>query len=83
MTDDRIRAAVLEALRRVAPEADPSAIAADADVREVLDIDSMDFLKVVVALHERLGVDVPEKDYARLFTIDGAVRYLADALRAR
>ncbi len=49
-----------------------------ADLREELDIDSVDFLRFVVQLHERLGVSVPEADYPRIRTLDGCVAYLAE-----
>ena len=45
-------------------------------LREELDIDSMDFLNFVIALHETLGIDIPEAEYPRLVTLDGAVAYL-------
>lgn len=76
MTRADIKAAVLESLRRVAPEADLSELPGDADLRETLDIDSMDFNKFVLGLYESLKVDVPEKDYPRLFTLDGCLREL-------
>lgn len=76
MTPDETRAAVLRAIHRVAPEVDPAAIEPDVPLREQLDIDSMDFLKFVITLHESLGVDVPEKDYSRLRTVDSCVGYL-------
>ncbi|MGE5246125.1 MAG: acyl carrier protein [Betaproteobacteria bacterium] len=80
MTADEIRSVVLEALTRIAPEVEPASIEAGTMLREQLDLDSMDFLNFVVALHERLGVDIPEADYARLYTLDGAVAYLASKL---
>lgn len=82
MSEDEIRAAVLEELGNIAPEADMSAVDPNADLREELDIDSMDFLNFITALHDRLGVNVPELDYPKLTTIDGAVAYLAEK-RAR
>jgi acyl carrier protein len=48
-------------------------------LREQLDIDSMDFLNFVIALHKELGVGLPEKDYPKLATLDGCVDYLASA----
>ena len=48
-----------------------------ADLREALDIDSMDFLNFVTAIHHRLGVEIPEIDYPKLVTLDGAVAYIA------
>jgi acyl carrier protein len=75
--DRAVREAVLAALRRVAPEVEPSRLRGDLPLREELELDSMDFLSFVIGLHERLGIDVPESDYSQLGTLDGAVRYLA------
>lgn len=72
-----IDAAVKAALHRIAPEADVNALDPQADIRETLDIDSFDFLNLLVALHERLGVDIPESDYAQVRTFGGLVAYLA------
>lgn len=80
MNADSIRNAVLEELGNIAPEADLGALAGDADVREALDIDSMDFLNFIAALHKRLGYDIPERDYESLFTVDRAVAYLKSKL---
>lgn len=82
MTKGEIENALFEAITKVAPEAEPARIERSADFREELDIDSMDFLNIVVALHERLGVDIPESDYPRLFSIDGATTYLAARMPA-
>jgi acyl carrier protein len=76
MTPDDIKRVVIESLRRVAPEVEPDSIQPAAALRDQLDLDSMDFLNFVVALHSRLGVDIPEADYPRLYTLDGAVAYL-------
>lgn len=80
MTRDEIRQAVIEGLGNIAPETDPGSIAPSADVREALDIDSMDFLNFVIALHQRLQVDIPEADYPKLLTVGGATDYLAAKL---
>lgn len=77
MTEDEIRAAVIAELGDIAPETDASTIDPAADLREALDIDSLDFLNFLAALHKKLGVNVPESDYAQLLTIEGAVAYLA------
>jgi len=76
-----IRAAVKEELSNIAPEMDLAAIDPSADLREALDIDSMDFLNFITAMHRRLGVNVPEVDYPKLFTLDGAVAYFETKLR--
>ena len=75
-----IREVVLSILGGIAPEVDLSRLRPDADLREELDIDSMDFLRFVVGLSERLGVEVPEVDYPRIRTLDGCLAYLG-ALR--
>ena len=77
MTRDQIKQAILEALEAVAPEGDYERLKPDRPLRDQLDIDSYDFLNVVVALHERLGVDIPEADYQKLATLNGALDYLA------
>lgn len=77
MTDEDIRKIIFTELATIAPEADPAALSPDANVRETLDIDSYDFLQFLIALSEKLGVEVPEKDYAKFTTLDGMVRYLA------
>lgn len=79
MNPDTIRAAVLRALGRVAPEADLEHLAADTGFRDQLDIDSVDFLNFVIALHKDLGVAIPEKDYAKLTTLRGCIEYLTTA----
>jgi acyl carrier protein len=71
-----IRKAVHEELNNIAPEVDLTGVDPVADLREALDIDSMDFLTFITAIHHRLGVDIPEVDYPKLVTIDGAVSYI-------
>ncbi|HEX6199355.1 MAG TPA: acyl carrier protein [Thermoanaerobaculia bacterium] len=77
MEEPEIRRTVLTALGAVAPEADLATLDPEEPIRDQLDLDSMDFLNFVVSLHERLEVDVPEADYRKLATVDGAVAYLA------
>ena len=76
MIEDEIRATVIAELGNIAPETDASTIDPNADLREALDIDSLDFLNFVTALHKKLGVNVPESDYANLLTVKGAIAYL-------
>ena len=76
MTPEEIRKTVIEALTRIAPEIDPASIESGAGFRDQLDLDSMDFLNFVLAVHDRLGIEIPEADYPHLCTLDGAVAYL-------
>jgi acyl carrier protein len=55
----------------------------EADLREALDLDSMDIFNLVVALSQRLGIDIPDADAGQLVTLGGGVSYLATALGAR
>ncbi|HSK80251.1 MAG TPA: acyl carrier protein [Thermoanaerobaculia bacterium] len=78
-TTEEIRAAVLSVLGEIAPEADPAAIDPAESLREQLDLDSMDFLNFVIGVHKRLGVEIPEADYPKLASLDGAMAYLKRA----
>jgi len=77
MTRDELTRVIGGALVKVAPEIDPGSIKPGASFRDQFDLDSMDFLNFVIALHKTLGVEIPEADYPRLYTLDGAVAYLA------
>jgi acyl carrier protein len=83
MTPDDIRAAVLRLLTNVAPEVDPADLRSDVSLRDQLDVDSMDLLNFVISLHKEFGIEIPERDYARLMTVDGCVAYIAEACRGR
>jgi acyl carrier protein len=80
MNQDELRAAVLAALGEVAPEADLTRLDGGADLRDELEIDSMDFLNLAIAVHKATGIEVPEADYPRLGTVDAWVGYLAQRL---
>jgi acyl carrier protein len=77
VTANDITTVVRSILGGIAPEVDLDQVRPEADLRDELDIDSMDFLRFVVQLKERLGVDVPEADYPRIRSLAGCVGYLA------
>ncbi len=77
MTEAELKDLLLAEIGNIAPEADPAAIDPNGDLREAFDLDSMDFLNLVTALHKRLGIDIPETDYARLSSLNAAIAYLA------
>jgi acyl carrier protein len=81
MSKDEIRRALIDALSSVAPEGDYDRLKPDRPLRDQLDIDSYDFLNVMVALHDALGVNIPEADYQKLSTLNAAVDYLSGRLR--
>lgn len=77
MNDDEIRRMVLDVLGEVAPEARLDRLAPEKTFQEQLDLDSMDFLNVVSGIAQRTGIEVPERDYPQIATLEGCVRYLA------
>ena len=77
MTRDEIRDTVLRCLAAIAPEADLSRLLPNASIRDELDIDSVDFLNFVIALHDKLQVDIPETEYAKIATLEKCVEYLS------
>ena len=73
----QIRAKMLEIIKALAPETDIGKIVGDLPLRKQIELDSMDWLNVLEAIRERLGVNVPEKDYGKLGTLDSIVANLA------
>ena len=71
-----VRTTIAEVLASIAPEVDLTSIEPAAPLRDQIDLDSMDYLNFIVGLHERLRVDIPESDYARLVTLADLVNYL-------
>ncbi|MBY6069403.1 acyl carrier protein [Leisingera aquaemixtae] len=82
MTQTGMRALFLEELTRVAPDIDPAEVSDTDHLQEDLELDSMDVLNLAAALHQRLGIDIPEADYAQIATVGSAVRYLSAAASA-
>ncbi|WP_372593064.1 acyl carrier protein [Actinotalea sp.] len=77
MDDGRLRETVLRVLGEVAPEVDVSDVDPGEDLREQFDLDSMDILNLAIGLFQATGVEIPEKDYRQIVTVDGCVDYLA------
>ena len=80
MNRTELRTVLFEELKRIAPELEEGDLKSDRPLREQVDLDSMDWLNFLVALHERLHVDIPEADYKRLATLEQALGYLAGKL---
>jgi acyl carrier protein len=79
MNTDDARTLFRELLHRIAPEVDLDDVDPDAPLQEAMDLDSMDFLNLVTALHDATGIDVPERDYPSLATVAGFTAYIAAA----
>jgi len=71
-----IRQIAIDILAGIAPEADFSSLDDSDELREVLDLDSMDFLNFIAGLHKASEAEIPETDYHKLFTLEGVIAYL-------
>jgi acyl carrier protein len=80
VSNDEIKALIIRELAKIAPEVDPGEIDSAVDLREQIDLDSMDILNLMIAIHEATGVDIPEADYPQLVTLDGCIAYLGARL---
>jgi acyl carrier protein len=76
MNEGEIRETVLRVLSGIAPEVDLNSVDPAGDLREQMDIDSVDFLNFAIGLHKDLGVEIPDADVPKLATLNGCVSYL-------
>jgi acyl carrier protein len=83
MNDDEIRSTLRRILGEMAPEVDVSTLKGDIRLRDQIDLDSMDWVNFLIAVDEVLGVETPEKDYAKLATLDRCVDYFSSRLAKR
>lgn len=83
MNDEAIRSLVLRELGNIAPEVDLEQIDPAVELRDQLDLDSMDTLNWVVAIHEATGIDIPEADYPQMVTLNSSVAYLRPRLASK
>ncbi len=75
-----LRNTVHALLKSIAPEIEPAALDAAAPLRDQIDLDSMDYLNFIVGLHEQLKVEIPERDYRKLVSLDDIEAYLQSRL---
>ncbi|MBQ3351605.1 MAG: acyl carrier protein [Thermoguttaceae bacterium] len=76
MTPAEIREAVLNILEDITPDEDLTQLKDDVPFREQLELDSMDFLDIVMELRKRYRIQIPEDEYKNLVTMDSTVKYL-------
>ena len=81
MTGDEIRKAIVDILSDIAPDEDLSDLKADVPFRDQLEMDSMDFLDIVMELRKRYRIQIPEEDYTELASMDSTVRYLEPLMK--
>lgn len=80
MNHHEIRAGVIAALLEIAPEIEADQLVARQPLRDQVDLDSMDWLNLLIGINQRLGVEIPEADYRKLPTLDALIGYLAARL---
>jgi acyl carrier protein len=81
MTRDELRAALLGCLGRIAPEVDLATLRPAQRLRDQVDLDSVDWMNFLVAVHAALGIDIPDADATRLTTLDQLIDYCTARLR--
>lgn len=81
MTQEEIRAALLDIISEIVPDEDLSNLEGDIRIRDQIELDSMDFLDIIMELRKRYRVEVPEEDYPKLATMNSCVSYLEPLLR--
>ncbi|MBS1188607.1 MAG: Acyl carrier protein [Rhodocyclaceae bacterium] len=81
MDEKELRAVLIETLLDIAPEVEAARLRDDKPLRSQVDLDSMDWLNFLIALHRKLAVEIPEADYARLVTLKDLQAYLGGKLR--
>lgn len=83
MSNEEVVIAVKDIIATIAPDEDLSSLALDVRLRDQIELDSMDFLDIVMELRKRYGVQVPEEDYMQLATLQGCVDYLGPKLAGK
>jgi len=81
MKEQELRAVVIATLKTIAPEVEEGDLRSDRPLRNQVDLDSMDWLNFLIGLHEKLKVDIPEADYAKLVTLGDVLDYLKVKLK--
>jgi acyl carrier protein len=81
MNAEEIRQVLLDILSRIVPDEDLSVLQDDVPFREQIELDSMDFLDIVMELRKQYRIQIPEEDYANMNTMGGAVAYLTPRMK--
>ena len=81
MTEQEIKSVLMEIVAEIIPDEDLTSLKGDIPIREQVELDSMDFLDIIMELRKRYGIEVPEDDYTQLATIDSSVAYLEPRMK--
>ncbi|MGB0334438.1 MAG: acyl carrier protein [Opitutales bacterium] len=83
MTADQVKQIVIDIINEIAPDEDTSDLKGEISLREQMDLDSMDFLDIVMELRKQHGIEVPEEDYPQLASLDSCAHYLTPKFNAK
>ena len=83
MTEDQVKQIVIDIINEIAPDEDTSDLKSAINLREQMDLDSMDFLDIVMELRKQHGIEVPEADYPELASLDSCANYLTPKFNAK
>ena len=80
MNNDELRNIIIKEILNIAPDIEEDDISMDENIQTSLEIDSYDFLNILVALNEKIGIEVPESDYAKVDTLENMIKYFNNRL---
>ena len=76
MTEEQVKQIVIDIINEIAPDEDTSNLKSEVNLRDQMDLDSMDFLDIVMELRKQHGIEVPEEDYPKLASLNSCADYL-------
>ena len=83
MTEDQVKQIVIDIINEIAPDEDTSGLKGEISLRDQMDLDSMDFIDIVMELRKQHGIEVPEADYPELASLDSCATYLTPKFNAK
>ena len=83
MTEDQVQQIVIDINKEFAPDEDTTGLEPEVNLRDQMDLDSMDFLDIVMELRKQHGIEVPEADYPALASVDSCANYLTPKFNAK
>ena len=81
MTEAELKQIIFQLLKQIAPDTEPSTLLPGDNIRDTLGIDSFDALQFIVALDEKLGIEIPEQDYGKTATLEQMVAYIQTRMK--
>ena len=83
MTEDEVKQIVIDIINEIAPDEDTTDLKGEVSLRDQMDLDSMDFLDIVMELRKQHGIEVPEADYPELASLVSCANYLTPKFNAK